>query len=104
MAQELVHKVKKHKGKGGLMLAKIDLSKAYDKLEWPFINMVLWSWDFSEPFRKLVYGCFNSVHFNLLINGNVVGDFSPTRGLRKGIPYFLPLYFMHGYFIPAVEG
>lgn len=33
LAQELTHKVRECKGKGGLMLAKIDLKKAYDRLE-----------------------------------------------------------------------
>lgn len=33
IAQELVHKVKKHQGKQGLLLMKIDLQKAYDSLE-----------------------------------------------------------------------
>lgn len=32
LAHELVHKVKKLKEKNGLMVAKIDLKKAYDQL------------------------------------------------------------------------
>lgn len=63
-------------------MAKIDLSKAYGRLEWPFIDLILRSQGFSKHFRKLVYGCYSSVHYNLLINGNVVGDISPTRGIR----------------------
>lgn len=59
LAQELVLKIKKFKGKGGLMMAKIDLSKAYDRLEWPFIESVLKSWGFSELFRKMVSNCYN---------------------------------------------
>ncbi|KAF3455230.1 hypothetical protein FNV43_RR05678 [Rhamnella rubrinervis] len=34
-----VHKVKKHKGKNGLMLVKIDLKKAYAYLEWSFLDV-----------------------------------------------------------------
>lgn len=33
LAQEIVHKVKITKGKGGLVIIKFDLRKAYDKLE-----------------------------------------------------------------------
>lgn len=41
VAQELVHKVKKHKGKQGLMLLKVDLRKAYDSLELSFLDLCL---------------------------------------------------------------
>lgn len=34
LAQELVQKNKHHKGKRGLMLMKIDIKKAYDRMEW----------------------------------------------------------------------
>lgn len=33
LAHELVYKVKKHKGKNGLMLIKVDMKKAYDGIE-----------------------------------------------------------------------
>lgn len=38
VAQELVHKVRRHKGKQGLMLLKIDIKRAFDSLEWEFID------------------------------------------------------------------
>lgn len=41
MAQELIHRVKKYQSKDGLMLAKIDLKKAYDKMEWTFLDVAL---------------------------------------------------------------
>ena len=37
IVQELVHTMSKKKGRGGLMAIKIDLDKAYDRLEWSFI-------------------------------------------------------------------
>lgn len=84
LAHELVHKIKKFKGKEGLMMAKIDLSKAYDHLEWPFINIVLQSWGFSDSFQKMVFNCFSTVQHKLLINGNLAGEVTPSRGLRQG--------------------
>lgn len=41
LAHELVHKVKKFKGKNELSLEKIDLKKAFDGLEWVFVDKVL---------------------------------------------------------------
>lgn len=86
LAHELVHKVKSYKGKWRLMMAKIDLGKAYDRLEWPFINIVLRSRGFSELFGKMVYGYFSSVHYNLFINGNSVREFVSMIGLMQGGP------------------
>lgn len=41
VAHEVVHKIKQHKGKKGLMLIKMDLKKAYDRLEWDCIMKAL---------------------------------------------------------------
>lgn len=41
IAQEVVHRIKKHKGKKGLIVMKIDMKKAYDSMEWHFISRVL---------------------------------------------------------------
>lgn len=38
LVHELVHKVKTHRGKHGLMLLKVDMRKAFDRLEWNFFN------------------------------------------------------------------
>lgn len=37
VAQELVHTLDKKKGTVGFMAIKVDLAKAYDRLEWSFI-------------------------------------------------------------------
>lgn len=56
LAQELTHKIRKFRGKGGLMMEKIDLRKAYDRLKWSFIDIVLSAWGFSPQFRGMVFG------------------------------------------------
>lgn len=79
VAQELVYKIRKHKGKGsGLMLMKIDIKKTYDRLEWKFINAALEAWGFLDAFRNLISSCLNSVHYNILINRSIAENFSPS--------------------------
>lgn len=41
MAQEVIQKVHKHQGKNWLTVLKVDLKKAYDQLEWKFIDKAL---------------------------------------------------------------
>lgn len=41
LAQEVIHKVRNHKNKGRLMIMKLDMMKAYDRLEWSFIDRAL---------------------------------------------------------------
>lgn len=41
IVQELIHTISKAKGKEGYMVIKVDLEKAYDKLEWSFIREML---------------------------------------------------------------
>lgn len=41
VVQELVHNVRQYKDKHGLMLLKVDLRKAYDTLDWGFLNLYL---------------------------------------------------------------
>ena len=41
IAQELLYSLDHKKGKVGYMAVKLDLEKAYDRLEWNFIHKVL---------------------------------------------------------------
>ena len=41
LTQEIIHSMTVSKSKQGLMALKIDLEKAFDKLEWNFIHHVL---------------------------------------------------------------
>lgn len=41
VAQEALHSLRKKQGKKGTMLVKIDLEKAYDRIWWPFLEVVL---------------------------------------------------------------
>lgn len=84
IAHEVMHHVKKHKGKKVFMVLKVDMKKAYDRIEWIFLIWVLKAWGFSEHFLKLIYSCINTVNFSILLNGNVTRTIKPSRGLRQG--------------------
>lgn len=71
VAHEIVHQIKKHKGKKGLLLMKINLKKAYDRLEWSFLKAVMQALGFNEKFRDLLHSCIRTVVSSILLNGNV---------------------------------
>lgn len=58
LAHEVVHTMRKHKSKASLMIQKLDLKKAFDRMEWSFLDLVLEAWGISNPFRELIYSWF----------------------------------------------
>lgn len=82
LVNEIVHTMKRKRGKGGLMGLKIDMQKAFDRVEWNVLAHILEAMGFSGQFISLIMHCMSSATFKLLLNGNVVGSFKVERGLR----------------------
>ena len=86
IVQELVHSIGRTKEKNGLMAIKIDLEKAYDKIEWSFIREMLLNLNFPCSLIDLIMSCLSSVSSSLLFNGGCLEPFRPSRGIRQGDP------------------
>ena len=69
------------------MAIKIDLEKAYDKIEWSFIREMFLSLNFLISLVELIMSCLSSVSFSLLFNGSFLEPFRPSRGIRQGDPF-----------------
>ena len=65
---------------------KVDLSKAYDRVDWGFLNSVLLKLGFQRSWVHRVMTCGSSVRYQVRFNGALSAPFTPSRGLRQGDP------------------
>lgn len=84
ISHEILHSFKKKRAKNGYMAIKLDLSKTFDRLEWPFIIVVFKKLGFSDDWCQLILQCINTISYSVLINGLPGEVFFPSRGIRQG--------------------
>ena len=84
IAQEIIHGLRKKKGRTGYMALKIDLEKAYDKLEWSFIRDMLIRVNLPLDIIDLIMNCVSTVSTSILFNGETLDPIFPSKGIRQG--------------------
>lgn len=80
--------------KRGGMILKLDLEKAYDRLEWSFVEETLTDACIPRKLIRVILKIFQGSSCRLLWNREATKDFKPTRRLQQGNPLSLYIFVM----------
>uniref|UniRef100_A0A803P502 Reverse transcriptase domain-containing protein n=1 Tax=Cannabis sativa TaxID=3483 RepID=A0A803P502_CANSA len=93
IANEIIHAIHTRKsGKIGWAAIKLDMEKAFDRVEWSFISCFLHHIGAPPNFISLITKCLSTVTYQLSLNGQLSTVFSSSRGIRQGDPLSLYLF------------
>jgi hypothetical protein len=86
IAYECIHAIKRKKGKRGLCAVKLDMHKAYDRVEWGFLEKMMIKLGFHDRGVRLIMACVSSVRYSVRFNSMKTKIITPTRDIRQEIP------------------
>ncbi|KAA3485964.1 reverse transcriptase [Gossypium australe] len=69
-----------------LMAIKLDMSKAYDRVEWIFFKKMMERMRFELRWINLIMQCISTVSYSIILNRQIGNNFYPSRGLQQGNP------------------
>ncbi|XP_022032064.1 uncharacterized protein LOC110933134 [Helianthus annuus] len=81
---EILSWLKKYKRRG--MFFKVDIKKAYDSVNWAFLDSIMQQMNFSSRWRTWVMATLRSAKASVLVNGSPTREFVCSCGLRQGDP------------------
>ena len=79
LTHEMIHSLKQMKIPG--MLLKVDMAKAYDKVNWKFLKAILLAIGFKYDWVKWIGNLVSMTFFSIMVNGSPLDTFSTSRGL-----------------------
>jgi len=69
-----------------LILFKVDFEKAYDTVDWGYLDDVMSKMGFPSLWRNWIKECVGTATASVLVNGSPTDEFPLGRGLRQGDP------------------
>lgn len=91
--QETLNSLRRKSRHQRWMIIKIHLEKAYDRLEWSYVQSTLEATCFNEDSVRNIAARISTSKLAVRLNGKVWEWFTPSRGIRQGDP-ISPLFFV----------
>lgn len=91
LASELVANFHK-KGRTSRGCLQVDITKAFDSVEWDFVLNILSALQLPPLFVEWIEVCISSPYYSVALNGELVGFFPGKKGLRQGDPISSSLF------------
>lgn len=85
LAQEVMGELDRRLADPNVIL-KLDMEKAYDRVDWSFLLFMLRQFGFEEGVVDLLFRTFSNSWFSVLVNGEQTGLFKSSQGVRQGDP------------------
>ena len=74
----------RRKGKIDHLIVKLDISKAYNRVEWEFLRWIMMKIGLPEQWVNLAIKTVQTATYLILINGEPKVFITPTHGIRQG--------------------
>ncbi|CAK8572086.1 unnamed protein product [Lathyrus sativus] len=94
VAQELLHNMNKLKGKNEYFTIKVDLAKAYDMLNWKYVEEVLKKMCIPQNLTCIIMPTITIVNMRVIWNGQRGDYFKLKKGFHQGYLISPYLFFL----------